>query len=200
MIGRQWRIARTSNGETPHAGPQGSADLFEVVAQEEPAGGADIWVVRQDGAIAGDVGLEPRIDSIEPVGDEGSQVGWVSVCVAEEQLLCWYRTGGVDDDLLASGVGGGEEGCDVREEGRLDLARVVAVLPEMALERLQVRGLDIFGDEVTDVSLQGRAVIAILFWEGIAILGEGGGVPLGVQDTRERVKSVGELRDKRISR
>ena len=57
----------------------------------------------------------------------------------------------------------------------------------MALEGLQVGDLNISGDEVADVRLEGGLVIAVLVWEGIAVLGEAGAVPLLVEDLGQRV-------------
>ena len=43
----------------------------------------------EDGSIAGVVDLGPRIDSVEPVRDERSQVGGVGGRVTKEELLRW---------------------------------------------------------------------------------------------------------------
>lgn len=113
--------------------------------------------------------------------------------MTKEELLRWDGAGGVDDDLLAGVVRPPHEGGDVREEGSLELAGLIARLPQVALESLQIGDLDVPGDEVADVRLQGAAVIAILLWKGAAILGEAGAVPLLVEDLGERIKGVGKL-------
>lgn len=62
----QGSIARPRDGETPHAGSEGSADLSEVVAQEQPTCGGDGWMAGQDGDVASGIRLGASIDGVEP--------------------------------------------------------------------------------------------------------------------------------------
>lgn len=64
----------------------------------------------------------------------------------EEKLLRWDGAGGVDHELFALGEGLLEERGDVGEEGGFQLARVVAALPEVALQGLEIGDLYIAGD------------------------------------------------------
>jgi uncharacterized protein YbbK (DUF523 family) len=75
-------------------------------------------------------------------------------------------------------MGVGDEGWHVREEWSLEDPRLIALCPEMALEGLEVRRLDVSGDQVPDVSLEGAAVIAIVVGERIAVASKARLVPL----------------------
>jgi hypothetical protein len=74
-----------------------------------------------------------------------------------------------------------EEGCHVGKERRLELTRLVATLPEVALQSFEVWRLDIPCNQITDVSLESGSVIAILLGKGIAIWRQLRTIPLGVQ-------------------
>lgn len=74
MVRRQGRVPRSHDGQTPHTALQGGGDLAQVVAEEQPACGVDVRVLGLDGPVARHVGLGPRIDSVEPVGDQRPHV------------------------------------------------------------------------------------------------------------------------------
>lgn len=111
----------------------------------------------------------------------------------KEQLLRRNRAGRIDDDLASRSMSTGDEWGHVREDGGLEFARFVALLPQVALERLEVGSLDVSRNQVTDVGAEGFAVIAILVWERIAIAGKAGTVPVAIKVARERVKRVRKL-------
>ncbi len=179
MVSGQRRIARPHNRQALHARLLGCLDLAHVIAQKQPAQGIfDFGMRSQNLLVAGRLHLEASIDSVEPVRHKGRHVRGGGRGVPEEELLGGHGTRRVDDDLFASGVSGPDKRSDVVKNWRLEDAGLVAVAPEVALQRLEVRRLDVALDEVSDVRLEGRAVVAVLFWKGITIRGQDWRVPL----------------------
>jgi hypothetical protein len=90
-------------------------------------------------------------------------------------------------------MGGIEERSHVGEEGSTDLAGGIALLPEVALESLEVRDLDIAGYEISNVGLQLRARVAVLFRESIAIGGKCRAVPFLIQNLGKCFEGIRKL-------
>lgn len=133
-MGRQRCVARSDGWDAMHARLASSIYLVEVVAQEDPTCGADVWMMRQDSGVASHVGLGPRIDGVEPVRNKDAHVGGLGGRVSEEQLLGRHRSGRVYHDFLAGRMGVGDEGWHVRKEWSFEDPRFIALCPEMALE------------------------------------------------------------------
>lgn len=154
MVSRQCCISRPHNRQALHTSLLGGFDLAHIIAQKQPAQRVlDFGMRSQNLLIAGRLHFEAGIDCVEPVRHEGCHVRRVGRGVAEEELLCGHGAGRVDDDLFAGGVRGSDEGRDVLKERRLEDAGLVAVAPEVTLQRLEVRCLDVTLDEVSDVGL-----------------------------------------------
>lgn len=100
--------------------------------------------------------------------------------MAEEEFLSRYRARRVDHNLFASRLGRLDKGWHILKERRLEDTSVISVPPQMALERLQVRCLDITLNQISDMGFEGRSIVAILLWESLPIRYKGMTIPLFV--------------------
>ena len=75
----------------------------------------------------------------------------------------------------------------VREEWRLYLARLVALLPQVTLECFQIRCLDVSRDQIANMCFQGNSDIAILRREGITVVRKNRAVPVLVEVAWQRI-------------
>jgi hypothetical protein len=73
--------------------------------------------------------------------------------MTKEQLLRWDGTGRVDHDLFASIMTCPKKGRDIREERRLDFARLITLPPEIALQTLEVRYFNIASHQISNMRL-----------------------------------------------
>ena len=90
-------------------------------------------------------------------------------------------------------------GIDVGEQRATDVAGLIAVEPEVALEGFEVWDLEIPGHEIADVGFVGFRGGAIFGWKCGAVGREGGGVPLCGKCLGEGSESVGELKGARLA-
>jgi hypothetical protein len=192
-IRRQRSIPRSLDDDTLHTSCLRCLNLLHVVAEKQPLRWGVAWVLAGNLLVARWLGLWASIDRIEEVSDGGSKVRRVGIGVLEQQLLRCDGTGRVDHDSLTLSNPGGELGRDIGEKGRLQLSGLVAVLPEIALEALQVGDLHVPVHEILHVLGEGRLGLGSLWREGIPILSELGVIPLRLESIRDGLKSVREL-------
>ena len=194
LIWRQGRISRTNNRQAAHTRSNSSLDFVDVVAQEQPSIEVlMLRVMRDDLRVAVDLGLGARVGCIKVVGDKGGHIWLLGVCVCEEQFLRRDRAGRIDDDLLSLLGGLVEERLDIWEERGNNVARLVALQPEISLERLKVGYLNITLHKVANVCFEVRRRVAVLFGESITILCKLWTVPLLFQDFGKCLECIWEL-------
>ena len=87
----------------------------------------------------------------------------------EEQLLCEYTTRRVNRHLLPAVLPFLQLGRHVGEQGGRIRSRLIPVLPQVALEVLQIGDLDIAPRQVFDVRLQSCWAGPVLGWEGVLV-------------------------------
>jgi hypothetical protein len=110
--------------------------------------------------------------------------------VCEQQFLGEHAAGRVDGEGEAGALPRAQLGDDVREEvGRVGAGRV-PVLPEVALQVLEVGDFDVASREVLDVGAEVGGRFAVFGGEGVAVWLEGWVVPVGGEDVREGAEGV----------
>jgi len=176
VLRRQRAVALPNHDARLHARLLGSADLVDVVAQEQPL--SNVLLPRaRDLPIARAVGLGPRVHGVKVSGEKRAQVAVGGVL--EEQLLCGHGAGGVDDDGEGGAVEGAQYGRDVGKERAFQGAVEVALGPEVALEGFEVGDFEILRHEGLDVGEEGGGAGAVLSGEGGEVGLQGGRVPFG---------------------
>ena len=132
-----------------------------------------------DGAVGARARLGAGGGGVEIGGEERRQVAGGGV--REQEPLRADRAAGVDHDGLGgrAGVAGGgplvEGGGDVGEEGAHEVAGLVAVGPEVALEGFERWGFGVGVGELCDVVEEGGAAGGLLRREGDDVRCQWGG-------------------------
>lgn len=122
-----------------------------------------------DLTIARSFGFQASIDGIEPPVDQASLILDLSALaqdVLKEQLLRENATRGINRHLLPRALPLLQLRSNVGEERRRIRPRLIPVLPQVALEVLQVGDLDIAVGQIFDVRLQSC-------WGGTVFCGKG---------------------------
>ena len=151
--------------------------------------GDDLTVARSFRFQAGIDGIEPAINQPGLIFD----ISALAHNVLKEQLLRENTPRGINRYVLPSVLPLLQLGSHVGKQRRRIRSRLIPVLPQVALEVLQIGDLDIALRQVFYVRLQRCWGGAVLGWEGVLIWLEIRIVPLPGQDLWESFDSVGEL-------
>ena len=146
-----------------------------------------------DSGVAGRFSFRPRVDRVEPVVDPRLDVCRLAVGVAKQEFLGRHAAARVDHDTDIVPAPGLDSGGDVRKEWYFDVARSVAVLPNVALEGLEVGDLDISTNEVPYMCLKSGRADSVLFRKGFTVRSELGAVPLRGKHAGKGFETVGKL-------